>query len=181
MYYNIPRVEAPLLVIKISKKTSPQSWRFYFALRRRNTRYKNPQLVAQHCFVASFRRCFPFFTLRDQLVAQQKHLLRVKKVVAKSRARVYFERQILALLLVFHQTHNLLRNNFARALANQPISALHFFNPQQMFLLYLQTQIRFLIGGERVTCHWSKLSDALGRTKLNDALGKQQLELWTRT
>ena len=36
-------------------------------LRRRNTRYKNPQLVAQHCFVASFRRCFPFFTLHDQL------------------------------------------------------------------------------------------------------------------
>ena len=49
------------------------------------------------------------------------------------------------------------------------------------FLLYLPTQIRFLIGGERVTCHWSKLNDALGRTKLNDALGKQQLELWTRT
>ena len=38
-------------------------------LRRRNTRYKNLQLVAQHCFVASFRRCFPFFTLRDQLQA----------------------------------------------------------------------------------------------------------------
>ena len=34
---------------------------------------------AQHCFVASFRRCFPFFTLRDQLVAQQKHLLRVEE------------------------------------------------------------------------------------------------------
>ena len=48
-------------------------------------------------------------------------------------------------------------------------------------LLYLPTQIAFLIGGERVTCHWSKLNDALGRTKLNDALGKQQLELWTRT
>ena len=33
----------------------------------RNTRYKNLQLVAQHCFVASFCQCFPFFTLRDQL------------------------------------------------------------------------------------------------------------------
>ena len=33
MYYNIPRVEAPLVVIKISKKTSSQSWRFYFALK----------------------------------------------------------------------------------------------------------------------------------------------------
>ena len=47
--------------------------------RRRNKRYKNPQLVAQHCFVARFGRCFPFFTVRDQLVAQQKHLLRIKE------------------------------------------------------------------------------------------------------
>ena len=39
-------------------------------------------------------------------------------------------------------------------------------------LLYLPTQIRFLIGGERVTCHWSKL---------NDALGKHYLELWICT
>ena len=48
-------------------------------------------------------------------------------------------------------------------------------------LLYIPTQIRFLIGGERVTCLWSKLNDALGRAKLNDALGKQHLELSTRT
>ena len=34
-----------------------------------------------------------------------------------------------------------------------------------VLLLYLPTQIHFLIGGERVTCHWSKLNDALGRTK----------------
>ena len=59
----------------------------------------------------------------------------LKKVVAKSRAQVYSEQQILALLLVFHQAHNLSRNKCARVLANQPISALHFFNPQQMFLL----------------------------------------------
>ena len=51
----------------------------------------------------------------------------------------------------------------------------------QQQLLYLSTQIRFLIGGDRVTCHWSKLNDALGRTKLNDALGQQHLELSTRT
>ena len=70
----------------------------------------------------------------------------LKKVVAKSRARVYFERQILALLLVFHQTDNLSCNKFARALANQPIGALHFFNPQQMFLkslsLYIYISLR---------------------------------------
>ena len=34
MYYNIPKVEAPLLVIKISKKASSQSWRLYFALKQ---------------------------------------------------------------------------------------------------------------------------------------------------
>jgi len=49
-------------------------------LRRRNTRYKNPQLVVQHCFVASFGRCFPFFTLHDQLDPQQKHLLQVEEM-----------------------------------------------------------------------------------------------------
>ena len=37
MYYNVPSVEAPLFVIKISKKTSPQSWRFYFALKQNET------------------------------------------------------------------------------------------------------------------------------------------------
>ena len=49
------------------------------------------------------------------------------------------------------------------------------------YLLYLPTQIPFLIGGEGVTCHWSKLDDVLGRAKLTDALGEQHLELWTCT
>ena len=40
MYNNIPRVEAPLLVIKISRKTSSQSWRLYFALKRNETKHK---------------------------------------------------------------------------------------------------------------------------------------------
>ena len=76
-------------------------------LRRRNTRYKNPKLVAQHCFVASFGRCFPFFTMHDQLVALKNICCMLKNFFAKSRARIYFVQQILALLLVFHQTHNL--------------------------------------------------------------------------
>ena len=88
---------------------------FLSFLRRGNTRYKNRQFVVQHCFVASFGRCFPFFTLHDQLVG-------LKEVVAKSRAWVNFEQQILALLLVFHQTHNLSCNKCAPAPANQPIS-----------------------------------------------------------
>ena len=42
-----------------------------------------------------------------------KNVLRLKKFGAKSRARVYFEQQIL-LLLVFHQTRNMSRNKFGR-------------------------------------------------------------------
>ena len=34
---NILRAEAPMLIIKISKETSPQRWRFYFALKRNET------------------------------------------------------------------------------------------------------------------------------------------------
>ena len=45
-------------------------------------------------------------------------------------------------------------------------------SPHQNVLLYLPTQIRFLIGEERVTCHWSKL---------HNSIGNQQLELKTRT
>jgi len=47
-----------------------------------------------------------------------------------------------------------------------------------MILLYLGNQIRFLIGGERVTCRGSKLTNSLGRTKLANSLGKQHLELF---
>jgi len=68
-----------------------------------------------------------------------------KKVVAKSRARVYFEQQILALLLVFHQTSNLACSKFARAQANQPIRALYSFNSRQMFLL----RVKMITQGEK--------------------------------
>ena len=86
------------------------------------------------------------------------------KVVAKSRARVYFEQQILALLLVFYQTHNLSRNKFARALANQPISALHFFNPQQMFLL----RIKLIAPGEKRETSTKTCNETMLRNKLRD-------------
>ena len=86
----------------------------------------------------------------------------LKRAVAKSRARVYFEQQILALLLVFHQTHNFSRNKFARALANQPISVPHLFNPQQMFLL----RVKLNAPGEKretltKTCNETILRDKL--------------------
>ena len=78
----------------------------------------------------------------------------LKKVVAKSRARVYFEQQILALLLVFHQTHNLSQYKFAWALANQPISAPHFLNSQQMFLL----RVKLIAQSEKRETYRQKLA-----------------------
>ena len=56
----------------------------------------------------------------------------LKKVVAKSRARVCLEQQILAVLLFFSSNSQLVLDPHQ---ASQPISALHFFNPQQFFLL----------------------------------------------
>ena len=63
-----------------------------------------------------FDRCFSFFSLRDQLVAQQKHLLRVEErccqVEPGSTVSNKFRLYIFNLLLVFHQTLNLSRNKF---------------------------------------------------------------------
>ena len=86
----------------------------------------------------------------------------LKNVVAKSRARIYSEQQILVLLLVFHEAHNLSHNKCARVLANQPISALHFFNPQQMFFL----RVKLITQGEKretstKTCNETMLRDKL--------------------
>ena len=50
--------------------------------------------------------------MHDQLVALKNICCMLKNFFAKSRARIYFVQQILALLLVFHQTHNLSRNKF---------------------------------------------------------------------
>ena len=46
-------------------------------LRRRSTRTNTLNLSRN--IVSFFGRRVPFFTLRDQLVAQQKHLLRVEE------------------------------------------------------------------------------------------------------
>ena len=81
-------------------------------IRRRNTRYKNPQLVAQHCFVASFGRCFAFFTLRDQLDPQQKHLLRVEEMqcsdwlICQSTSK-FVAREVVSLMKNEQQSQNL--------------------------------------------------------------------------
>ena len=57
------------------------------AQRRRNTRYKNPQLVAQLIVsLQVLRRFFAFFALRDQFVARQKHLLWVEESFCKKKS-----------------------------------------------------------------------------------------------
>ena len=48
----------------------------------------------------------------------------------------------------------------------------------QVVLLYLPTQIRFPIGGKRVTCRGSKLTNFLGRTKFTNSLGNNNLNFW---
>ena len=70
------------------------------------------------------------------------------KGVAKSRVVVNFEQQILALLLVLYQAHNLSHNKCCHIdphQANQSISVLHFFNPQQILLL----RDRLIMQGEK--------------------------------
>ena len=57
----------------------------------------------------------------DQLVAQQKHLLRVEERCCEK----YFEQQILAMLLVFHQTHNLSGSKFVDVIYQTQETVLH--------------------------------------------------------
>jgi len=103
-----------------------------------------------------------FFTSVINLSCNKNICCELNKVAAKSRARIYFEQQSLALLLVFHQTHNLLLNKSARALANQSIIVLHFFNPQQMFLL----QIKLIMQGEKRETSTKTRNETMLRDKL---------------
>ena len=126
---------------------------------------QKPSTCCATLFRCKFSSMFPVFHLAwstcratKTFVAGWGKLLR--KV--ERGARVYFEPQILALLLVFHQIHNLSRNKFARALANQPINASHFFNLQQMFLFW----IKLITQGEKretstKTCNETMLRDKL--------------------
>ena len=66
--------------------------------------------------------------------------------------------------LVAQQTHDLARNKFARAQANQPIRALHSFNPQQMFLL----RVKLITQGEKRETSTKTCNETMLRTKLRD-------------
>ena len=99
----------------------------------------------------------------------------LKEVVAKRRARVYSEQQTLALLLVFHQAHNLSLNKCTRVLANQPISALHFFKPQQMFLL----RVKLITQGEKRETSTQTCNETMLRAKLRVFVSRISPPLWS--
>ena len=107
MYYSIPRVEAALLVIKISKKTSSQSWRFYFALKRnetkRNTNLSTTKISTQRA--SSIRE-------RTGYNAMSKNNLRR---ITLARGPIW---EIHSLTLRISCTRSLQKNN-ARSAANQ--------------------------------------------------------------
>ena len=86
----------------------------------------------QHCFAASFGRCFPFFTFHDQLDPQQKHLFQVEEMqrsdwlICQSASK-FVARQVVSLMKNEQQSQNLLqkvdprstfRNNFLQPATN---------------------------------------------------------------
>ena len=81
-------------------------------LLRRRGKYEAQKLSTcpATLFRCKFLSIFPIFHLMWSTCRA------TKTFVAKSRARVYFEQQMLALLLGLHETHKLSRNKFARAL-----------------------------------------------------------------
>ena len=96
-------------------------------LRRRNTRYKSPQLVAQHCFVASFRRCFRFSPGAINLTRNKNIRCGLKKWLIGSGTSKFVARQVVSLMKNEQQNQNLLlkvdpgstfRNNFLQPATN---------------------------------------------------------------
>jgi len=87
----------------------------------------------------------------------------LKKVVAKSRARVYLICATnFGFVACFSSNSQLGAQQICSRSGNQPIKALHFFDRQQMFLL----RIKLIMQGEKretstKTCNESMLRDKL--------------------
>ena len=88
---------------------------------------KNPQLVAQHCFVASFGQCSPFFTWRDQLDPLRVQGMQRADWLIGSGTSKFVARQVVSLMKNEQQNQNLLfkvdpgstfRNNFLKTATN---------------------------------------------------------------
>ena len=76
----------------------------------------------------------------------------LKKVVAKSRVRVYFEQQNLALLLVFHETRNL---SWMHTKQNNQSARCISSTRNKCFLLCVQTLYQY---SDHIICSMSSLS-----------------------
>ena len=120
------------------------------ALRRLNTRHKNPQLGASTLFRRKFGLMFPVFQLAwsscratKPFVAGWRKLLR--KVERGSTLSNKFW-LCCSFFIKLTTCRAASRSKCARVLANQPISALHFFNAQQMFLL----RVKLIVQGEKM-------------------------------
>ena len=74
---------------------------------------QKPPTCSAKLFGCKFGLMFHFFSPCEINLLCKKICCELKKFVAQSRARVYFEQQLLALLLVFHQTLNLSHSEFA--------------------------------------------------------------------
>ena len=139
---------------------------FYYTSRRRNTRCKNPQLVAQRCFVASFGSMFHIFHLARSTCRT------TIKFVSCWRNAVRWLVDLLGVDLIWpHLLRDKLwvwwkTSNKAKICCSKSTSALlfatPFFNPQQMFLLRdkLITQGEILETSTR-TCNETMLCDKL--------------------
>ena len=108
--------------LRFRKANNLLAWRELMAnqyeLKAAKYEMQTPSTCRATLFRCNFWPMFPVFHLAWSACRATKHLLRVEESCCSKLSRVYFEQQILALLLVFHQTHNLSRKKFARALAN---------------------------------------------------------------
>ena len=111
------------------------------AIRWQNMRHKNPQLDTQHCFVScKFSSMFSVFHLvwstyraRNKNICDKNICYGLKKVIAKSRARVYFWATNFGFVARFSSNTQLVVQQIACVLENQPISAPHFLTCNKCF------------------------------------------------
>ena len=94
-----------MLAKKIKRSSNVSSNRLFSFKTAKYEIQKNPKFLRNIVWLQVLVQCFSFFILRDQLVAQQKCLFQVKE--SCNRVLVFFEPQILSLLLVFHRAPNL--------------------------------------------------------------------------
>ena len=127
---------------------------------------QKPSTCCATLFHCKFSSMFPrrFSPCVINLSGNKNICCGLKKVVAKSRARVYFEQQIFIFGFVarFSSNSQLVAQQICSCPSKSTISAPHFFNLQQMFLL----RVKLITQGEKretstKTCNKTMLCDKL--------------------